>query len=195
MTNLLIALDFATEADRSFLSLAGGLTLPASLHAECQAISSAWPSQAHPIPTHPIPVSPDVVCPTSAVPTKRVDGPNPCRVRPEAQAQALGPAHRRPTPPNALTAFEVVTAVNGPHLRGARALLGWAMSDLAEVSGLSLSTIRRLEQNVQAVGLRSRRVAVEALEDGGVRFLRLEDGTLALAELADRSAGGAGTRI
>ena len=122
-----------------------------------------------------------------------MEGENTFRIRPTAQAQGPGPVHRRPAP--RLTVFEVVAAVNGAHLRGARALLGWSMSDLAEVSGLSLSTIRRLEQNVQAVGLRSRRVAVESLEGGGVRFLKLEDGTVALAELADRSAGAAGTRF
>ncbi|GJD75788.1 helix-turn-helix domain-containing protein [Methylobacterium goesingense] len=112
-------------------------------------------------------------------------------LRSAAQAQEPGRAHRRPAP--SLTAFEVVAAVSGPHLRGARALLGWAMSDLAAVSGLSLSTIRRLEQNVQAVGLRSRRVAVDALEGGGVRFLKLHDGTVALADVANRSADAAVT--
>lgn len=97
----------------------------------------------------------------------------PCSEGPDAPVAGL---------PRSPMGYEVVAALNGPHLRAARALLGWAMADLAEVSGLSLSTVRRLEQNVHSVGLRNRCAAVDALEGGGIRFLRLDDGTIALAE-------------
>lgn len=79
-------------------------------------------------------------------------------------------------------------AVDSRHLRAARALLGWAMSDLATVSGLSLSTVRRLEQSTEAVSPRNHRAAVDALRLGGVRFLTLDDGTTALAEHPPRPA-------
>jgi hypothetical protein len=78
--------------------------------------------------------------------------------------------------------------VDSHHLRAARALLGWAMSDLARTSGLSLSTIRRLEQNSRAVSARNHRSAVNALRAGGIRFLTLDDGTIALAEVGHLSA-------
>lgn len=61
-------------------------------------------------------------------------------------------------------------------------MLGWAMSDLARASGLSLSTIRRLEHDAQAVSPRNRLTALHALQTGGMRFMALEDGSLALLE-------------
>lgn len=90
---------------------------------------------------------------------------------------------------------DTIAAVDGSHLRAARALLGWAMSDLAQVSGLSVSTIRRLEQNPQGVSLRNHRLAVQAMQAGGIRFLSLSDGTIALAPSAEPvpPAGAAGT--
>ncbi|TGD95890.1 helix-turn-helix domain-containing protein [Methylobacterium nonmethylotrophicum] len=72
-------------------------------------------------------------------------------------------------------------AVQGYHLRAARGLLGWSMTTLAEASGLSLSTVRRLEENAEQQGARSRHRAVQALRAAGIRFITLDDGTIAVA--------------
>lgn len=72
-------------------------------------------------------------------------------------------------------------AVEGRHLRAARALLDWSMATLAEASGLSLSTVRRLEEGEGAAAHRSRHQAVEALRRAGIRFVSLDDGTVAVA--------------
>lgn len=90
--------------------------------------------------------------------------------------------------PTVLLGYDATRAIDSHHLRAARALLGWAMSDLARVSGLSLSTIRRLEQNAQAVSVRNHQAAVDALRMGGIRFLTLDDGTTAVAELGHMPA-------
>ncbi len=73
-------------------------------------------------------------------------------------------------------------AVRGHHLRAARGLLDWSMMRLAEASGLSLSTVRRLEANAEIQGARSLRKAVAALRAAGIRFIALDDGTLAVAK-------------
>ncbi|WP_457107860.1 PAS domain-containing protein [Methylobacterium sp. P5_C11] len=72
-------------------------------------------------------------------------------------------------------------SVAGHHLRAARALLDWSMMDLAQASGLSHSTVRRLEEDSEHRGSRSRLHAVEALHRAGVRFVPIDDGTLAVA--------------
>ncbi|KMO28490.1 histidine kinase [Methylobacterium variabile] len=73
-------------------------------------------------------------------------------------------------------------AVQAHHLRAARGLLDWSMAQLAEASGLSLSTVRRLEENTEAQGARSRHKAVAALRRAGIRFIAMDDGTLAVAK-------------
>ncbi|MFE1602987.1 PAS domain-containing protein [Methylobacterium sp. ID0610] len=72
-------------------------------------------------------------------------------------------------------------AVEGRHLRAARALLDWSMSDLAKASGLSLSTVRRLEENGEAVASPSRHRAIAALRQAGVRFSLTETGAIAIS--------------
>ncbi|MCJ2134126.1 PAS domain-containing protein [Methylobacterium sp. J-026] len=72
-------------------------------------------------------------------------------------------------------------SVTGHHLRAARALLDWSMMDLAQASGLSHSTVRRLEDDSEHRGSRSRLHAVEALRRAGARFVAMDDGTLAVA--------------
>jgi hypothetical protein len=74
-------------------------------------------------------------------------------------------------------------AVSGHHLRAARALLDWSMMDLAQASGLSHSTVRRLEEDSEHRGSRSRLHAVDALRRAGVRFVPMDDGTLAVARV------------
>ncbi|TNC11024.1 PAS domain-containing protein [Methylobacterium terricola] len=74
-------------------------------------------------------------------------------------------------------------AVRGRHLRAARGLLDWSMSTLAEAGGLSLSTVRRLEEEAEGQGSRSRHKAVDALRKAGIRFIAMEDGSIALAKI------------
>lgn len=74
-------------------------------------------------------------------------------------------------------------SVSGHHLRAARALLDWSMMELAQASGLSHSTVRRLEEDSEHRGSRSRLHAVEALRRAGVRFVPIDDGTLAVARV------------
>ncbi|GJE03745.1 PAS domain-containing protein [Methylobacterium isbiliense] len=69
-------------------------------------------------------------------------------------------------------------SLGGRHLHAARALLGWSMTDLARASGLSASTIRRLETDGE--GARSRHAAVAALRANGVVFGLLPTGTIAV---------------
>ncbi len=75
--------------------------------------------------------------------------------------------------------------LSGHHLRAGRALLDWSMSDLAKASGLSLSTVRRLEQDAEGVLTRNRRSAAEALQEAGIGFLPLSNGAVAVVVLAD----------
>lgn len=73
-------------------------------------------------------------------------------------------------------------SLRGYHLRAARALLDWSMLDLAAASGLSLSTVRRLEADDDAQPARSRPRAAAALRDAGIRFMPLADGTIAVSQ-------------
>ncbi|KQP40834.1 hypothetical protein ASF49_19245 [Methylobacterium sp. Leaf104] len=75
------------------------------------------------------------------------------------------------------------------HLRAARALLNWSMSDLALKSGLSISTIKRVEVEPQDVTRRSYRLVVETFRLGGIRFLTLDDGTIAVAKVVPATPG------
>jgi hypothetical protein len=63
-------------------------------------------------------------------------------------------------------------------VRAARALLRWEQTDLAEASGISLPTIKRLE--VQPGPLPAQRATIDslksALERQGIAFLGDEDG-------------------
>ncbi|WP_298965267.1 PAS domain-containing protein [uncultured Methylobacterium sp.] len=72
-------------------------------------------------------------------------------------------------------------SLRGYHLRAARGLLDWSMSELAAASGLSLSTVRRLEDDGEHPGARSRHKAVAALRGAGIRFVALDNGALAVA--------------
>jgi hypothetical protein len=74
-------------------------------------------------------------------------------------------------------------AVQGAHLRAARGLLGWSMADLAAASGLSLSTIRRLEEGSEGPAARSRHAAIEALRRAGIGFLLVEGDAVAVAKV------------
>ena len=75
--------------------------------------------------------------------------------------------------------------LRGHHFRAGRALLNWSMSDLADASRLSLSTVRRLEQDADAVLIRNRSSAAEALQDACICFFPLSNGAIAVVTLTD----------
>lgn len=72
------------------------------------------------------------------------------------------------------------SGIAGRHLAAARALLDWSMQDLAAASGLSLSSIRRLEDDENGLTLRSRRAAVAALCNKGIVFMLTHDNYIAV---------------
>ncbi len=69
-------------------------------------------------------------------------------------------------------------------LLGARGLLRWVQADLAEATGLALSTIRRMESNDGPVQGHSGNVwkVQHAIEDAGIEFI-------------DENGGGPGVRL
>ncbi len=72
--------------------------------------------------------------------------------------------------PSAASRLAAIQALDGAHIRAARALLDWSVEDLSAKAGVSVSTIRRLEHGT---GNRTRLPPVEALREalqtGGVR--------------------------
>ncbi|WP_298963293.1 PAS domain-containing protein [uncultured Methylobacterium sp.] len=72
--------------------------------------------------------------------------------------------------------------IEGRHLRAARGLLDWSRDDLARRSGLSLSTIRRLEEDGEGAASRSRHAAVAALRQAGIGFLLVDGNTIAVVK-------------
>ncbi|MFH6785318.1 MULTISPECIES: PAS domain-containing protein [Methylobacterium] len=76
---------------------------------------------------------------------------------------------------------QVAQAIEGCHLRAARGLLDWTLNDLARASGLSLSTVRRLEEESEGPSSRSRPHVLAALRDAGIVFTLVEGGTVAVS--------------
>ena len=87
-----------------------------------------------------------------------------------------GPAMR----PEGVLKRGLEEGIKGSHVRGARALLDWSMSDLARASKLSLSTIRRLEEDGLGEAARSLPRALAALRQAGIAFLLVEGGGIAI---------------
>lgn len=79
---------------------------------------------------------------------------------------------------------ESILKVSIRQVKAARALLGWSQRDLAEASGVSEPTIKRLEAGDGDLGGRADTGASirEALEEAGVRFI-------------PENGGGAGVRL
>ena len=70
-----------------------------------------------------------------------------------------------------------VPALTGAHIRGARGLLDWSLAQLASVSGVSVSTIKRMEDSSEGNTRASKSEAVRrALQTGGISF-RVIEGT------------------
>lgn len=78
--------------------------------------------------------------------------------------------------------------ITGPQLRAARALLGIDQKTLANMAGLSVPTIQRMEANDSIVGgmVDSLTRVVSAIEDAGVELI---------ADGATSSGGGRGVRL
>jgi PAS domain S-box-containing protein len=77
-------------------------------------------------------------------------------------------------------------ALSGAQLRAARAILRWAVRDLAEASGVSASAIRRLEEEDGPAPTRDPRRLAElrsTLEEAGVQFLYTPDGKAGVAPM------------
>ncbi|GJE02140.1 PAS domain-containing protein [Methylobacterium isbiliense] len=88
---------------------------------------------------------------------------------------------RRPAADGGEHGMEPESLIGGREIRAARALLAWTLTDLAEASGLSLSTVRRMEEESDAASLRSRRAALTALRGAGVVFTLLDGSAVAVA--------------
>lgn len=116
----------------------------------------------------------DILCQAIEVPVREDDG----RIR-EWSGLIVPARSSDRLPPAIVTGLE--EAVQGHQLRAARALLGWSMTDLARVSGLSLSSVRRLEEDPAHCSGRVRSRAFSVLRGGGIRFIAMEDGSIALA--------------
>jgi PAS domain S-box-containing protein len=64
----------------------------------------------------------------------------------------------------------------GAIMTAARALLGWSLNDLAKASGVSISTIRRIEEAETVTAKRSIMLKlIHVLRDAGVEFKREDD--------------------
>jgi predicted transcriptional regulator len=74
-------------------------------------------------------------------------------------------------------------------IRAARALLRWEQKDLAEASGVSLPSIKRLETQPGPLAAQQRTIdaIVDALESAGVQFIP-ENGGGAGARMKKRDA-------
>lgn len=72
------------------------------------------------------------------------------------------------------------TAVEAPHIRAARALLGWSAQQLADVSKVSFSTVRRMEVDTGSVRAEAINRVKDTLEFYGIRFLLTADDHLSV---------------
>lgn len=73
-------------------------------------------------------------------------------------------------------------------IRAARALLNWSQGELVEKSGLSLTTIRRMEDD---------KIGPERSSAGNVAAITkiIEDAGVTFLQEGDQTPGGAGVRI
>jgi len=77
--------------------------------------------------------------------------------------------------------FAMDLPLTSEQLRGARALLNWSVRELAEASGISSSTIKRIEMyGSDTVRRNSVEAARRALEDAGVQFASPKEGKVGL---------------
>ena len=69
--------------------------------------------------------------------------------------------------------------------QAARALLGWNQKDLAKASGVSLSTLNRMERGEGSPSLNTLRMISNALNMAGVEAQRYSDGSIGVKISAD----------
>jgi predicted transcriptional regulator len=69
-----------------------------------------------------------------------------------------------------------LTTITGRQIRAARALLGWAQTDVSKRAKVALGTIRRMEGFDGPIGARTETLGkvVLALERAGIEFLNHE---------------------
>lgn len=67
----------------------------------------------------------------------------------------------------------VPDAAIGPLIRGARAVIGWSIQDLAAASGVSGSSVRRMEEFGEGPRPKIRQAVRQAFESAGIRFSAL----------------------
>ncbi len=96
--------------------------------------------------------------------------------------------HRSACPMQTSEDVQDDVTVQRQHLRAARAMLGWPLHTLAARSRLSLSTLRRLEEDAAGVSAESRMRAVAALRGGGVHFVRLNGRVVGVILVGDMVA-------
>jgi transcriptional regulator with XRE-family HTH domain len=77
-----------------------------------------------------------------------------------------------------------IPKVSIEQIKAARALLGWSQNDLANASGVSIPTVKRLEAASGTIGGRAETGAAlqKALETAGIEFI-------------PENGGGAGVRL
>lgn len=77
--------------------------------------------------------------------------------------------------------------LSGPQIRAARGFLGWSIPELAARSGVSVSTVRRMEAEGETVGDGARAAVVEAFRRHGVWFRTDGAGNVVVGRSADRT--------
>jgi PAS domain S-box-containing protein len=94
-------------------------------------------------------------------------------------------------------ATDGVTWLTGAQARAARAILNWTVKDVAEAAGVSMSTIRRLEENDGRSNLRSEivRAVKTALERAGVELVFLPTGAPAVRPTQHSLPNGSTLRV
>lgn len=105
----------------------------------------------------------------------------------ESWTNFIGPIHLKIRPAGRLL-LGLEQRLESGHIRAARALLDWSMTDLSGASGVSLSTIRRLEGCITAVSVANRNQAIGALRSAGIVFSLIDESTIAVSRGA-QSAG------
>ena len=70
-------------------------------------------------------------------------------------------------------------------VKAARAILGWSQKELMEYSGVSLSTLNRLEGGNGDPSIASLRAIHKAFEKAGIQFLNQTDGSVGVVLSAE----------
>ena len=82
--------------------------------------------------------------------------------------------------------------ITGAQIRAACGMLKWSARELADTSGLSLSTVKRMQaaDGVPSVAARSLEAIQRTLEDAGIGFTNGEEPGVKLRQKPRRPAGG-----